>query len=136
MWTLETMLKAGGYLHFAILIANALTPIVLDWRGSLSMLSKFMRQLVWAYGAFIVLVIIGFGLISVLHAHALAAGTPLARALCGFIAFFWLCRLIVQIFVFDIRPLVSNFVLKAGYHGLTAVFAYFVLVYGWAALMP
>jgi hypothetical protein len=134
MNTLAWLLLVGGILHFGILIASAAVPQVLDWRQSLSKLDRLSQQLIWVHGAFIVLVIIGFGLLSLVCAADLAAGTALARAVCGFIAVFWTCRLAVQLFVFDARPYLKSGPLKVGYHGLTAVFLYQAAVYGYAAV--
>ena len=134
MSKLELLLRLAGMLHFAILLASALTPHALDWRKSLASLHPFLRRLFWVYGAFIVLVIVNFGVLTLVHADAMAAGLPVARALCSFIAVFWLARLGVQLFVFDARPFLTNWFYKLGYHGLTVVFIYFVFVYGWAAL--
>ena len=53
-----------------------------------------------------------------------------------FIAIFWLARLGIQLALFDAKPLLTSIVLKVGYHGLTAVFTYFAIVYGMAALAP
>ena len=82
------------------------------------------------------LVIIGFGLLSLLFAKELASGTPLARGVCGFIAIFWAARLVVQFFVFDAKPYLKTSFLKVGYHGLTVVFIFHVIVYSWAAIIP
>src|SRR5262249_29613721 len=125
MSRLQTLLLVAGLLHFAILSAAALVPLVLDWRRNLAGLSPILRQLVWVYGAFITLVIIGFGIITVSNSALLAGGAPLARWICAFIALFWLARLAVQLFVFDIRPIVRNPLLILGNHALTLVFAYF-----------
>jgi len=133
MPALETLIFVAGLLHFAILIASGLVPIVLDWRRELAAVHPFLRRLLWVYGAFIVLTIIGFGALSLAYAPALAAGSPLARGLCAFIGTFWAARLAVQFFVFDVRSVVRSRVLLAGYHGLTVVFAYFVAAYGYAA---
>ena len=131
---LENLMWIAGLLHFGVLIASALVPGVLDWRGELAKLNKLTRQLVWVHGTFIVLVIIGFGTITVWNAAALSSGSPLARSLCGFIAFFWAARLCIQFAVFDVRPYVHNWLLRAGYHGLSVLFGYFAIVYGWSAL--
>lgn len=130
------LLQAGGAIHFAILIASALTPRALDWRRNLASLHPFLRRLFWVYGAFIVLVVIGFGALTLLHAGQMAVGDPLARSLCGFIALFWLARLIVQLFVFDARPFLTNAFFKIGYHALTAAFICLVAIYGWTAVVP
>jgi hypothetical protein len=136
MISLESLIRFGGIAHFGILTASALVPHVLDWRGSLQRLAPFARRLVAVWAIFIVLTIIGFGAISLGNARALADGTALSRSLCAFIAIFWFFRLIVQLFVFDIRPVVSHPLLRLGYHGLTAVFTYFAIVYGLAAALP
>jgi hypothetical protein len=134
--TLPILLRIGGLVHFGVLGVTAFVPRMLNWRAELAVLSPFMRRLVWVYGVFISLVIAGFGSLSLLHAEALAGGLPLARSVCAFIAIFWLARLVVQFFVFDARPLFRRRVLKYGYHGLTVVFVYLVVVYGLAVARP
>ena len=76
--TLATLLALGGVLHFGILVASALTPGALDWKSELRTLPPMLRKLIWVHGAFIVLVIVAFGLISLLHARG-----DLVRAIAG-----------------------------------------------------
>ncbi|MCE9519944.1 MAG: hypothetical protein K8R87_10375 [Verrucomicrobia bacterium] len=132
--TLENLLLLSGAGHFAILSASALVPKVLDWKTTLKPLPPFLRTLFWVYGIFIVLTIIGMGTLTLLNAHAMVTGDPVARSLAGFIAVFWGARLIVQIFIFDSRPYLTNIWLKLGDHLLTVVFVFFTVVYGLAAL--
>ena len=134
MTTLSTLILLGGVCHFGILLASALVPRVLDWRRELAQVSPLSRHVVWTHGVFIVLTIIAFGLITVANASALAAGSALARWFCGFVAVFWLSRLVVQLFLFDARPYLKTPLLTLGYHGLTVVFTYMGVVYAWAAL--
>ncbi|HIA18861.1 MAG TPA: hypothetical protein EYN03_08580 [Planctomycetes bacterium] len=129
MMNLELLVFIGGLLHFGILLASALVPKVLDWKESLDNLDNLCRQLVWVHGLFIVLVIIGFGLISVLLANELVSGTRLSRGICLFISVFWGARLVVQFFIFDAKPYLKTAFLKLGYHGLTVVFIYHTVVY-------
>jgi hypothetical protein len=131
---LTTLIFIAGVLHFGILIASALVPQVLDWRSSLAKLDPLLRQLIWVHGVFIVLVIIGFGVLSLTDATALASGTPFARSVSAFIAIFWGARLAVQFFVFDAKPHLRSVWLKVGYHGLTLVFAYIAAVFAVAAI--
>jgi hypothetical protein len=131
---MKSLLLIGGLLHFVILIASALTPRVLDWRKNLAALDSFLRRLFWVYGCLIVLVIISFGVLTIVQTNELASGAPLARAVCAMIAIFWLARLIVQFFVFDARALLTTILLRLGYHGLTLLFAALVFIYSCAAL--
>ena len=133
---LATWILIGGVLHFGILLASALTPRVLDWKSSLRTLDPLLRQLVWVHGAFVVLMIVLFGMISVSMPGELASGATLARAVCGGIAAFWGIRLAIQFFVFDAREYLTKPLLKLGYHGLTMVFLYNSVVYALAALQP
>jgi hypothetical protein len=134
MTTLEILLACAGIGHFGILTASALVPKVLDWRRELAPLAPLSRHLIWTHGVFIVLTIIAFGMLTLANVHALAGGTALARWVCGFIGTFWLVRLFIQFFVFDARPFLTGALLRVGYHGLTVVFTFFVVVYGWAAM--
>jgi hypothetical protein len=134
--TLSNLLLLGGVCHFGILIASALVPNVLDWKGELQRLSPLSRHLIWTHGAFIVLTIAAFGLISLTNAHELTNGSRLSRFVCGFVAAFWLARLGIQLFLFDARPFLTRTFLKLGYHGLTVVFTYLGVVYAWAAVAP
>ena len=136
MKELQIMILFGGILHFAILTAGALVPKVLNFRSELAKVNAMLRQLVWVYGVFIVFTLISFGVISLANAPALVSGEPLARWFCGFVAVFWTIRLVVQLFVYDPAPYFTNAFYKLGYHGLTAVFTYFTIVYGLAALLP
>jgi hypothetical protein len=124
----------GGFLDFGILIASALVPRVLNWRADLAKLAPLSQQLVWVHGAFIVLIIVGFGTLSVAMPGELASGSVLARGVCLLIAFFWACRLAVQFLVFDAKPYLQTAFLRYGYRGLSFAFAYHAIVYGLAAL--
>lgn len=133
---MKTLLQFAAALQLSILVASALVPRVLDWRGNLATLHSFLRRLFWVYGSFIVYVIIGFALLTFRNAGAMAAGEPVARSLCLFIAIFWAVRLVVQFAVFDARPFLTTWFYKLGYHGLTVIFAALVVLYGWAAISP
>lgn len=129
--TLALYLAAG--IHFAILTASALTPRALDWKTTLAPLPPLLRRMFWVYGVFIVVMIISFGILTLLHAPAMAAGAPIARSLAVVIAVFWGLRLAVQFFVFDARPWLTRPLYRIGYHALTVAFVFLVAVYGSAA---
>ena len=130
----EYLILIGGVLHFLTLIASAMVPKTLDWKGELAKLIPFLRTLFWVYGAFIVLTIIAFGLLSVLHFRELAAGDSLARSMCAFIAIFWGVRLVVALFFFDASEFLTTWYFKVGYHLLTVTFIYQTVAYGYCAI--
>jgi hypothetical protein len=129
MSDLSRWLIAGGVVQLAILIASALVPQVLDWRGELRKLPRLFAQLVWVHGAFIVLTITGFGLLSIGNSAELAAGTPLASSVCLFIAIFWGTRLAVQWCYFHPEEYLRSGALRLGYHLLTAAFIGLTVIY-------
>ena len=131
---MKTLLQLAGLLQLTVLCASALVPRIFDWKSNLAALPPFLRKLFWVYGAFIVLTIIAFAALTLRHASAMAAGEPVARSLCAFIAVFWAARLIVQFAVFDPEPFLTNAFRRVGYHALTFIFAALVAIYGKAAL--
>ncbi len=136
MVSLPQLIVIGGILHFSLLMAGIAVPRVLDWRKSLKGLDPLSREIIWVHGAFIVLVLIAFGVLSVVYSTELAAGSPLARGMCGFIAIFWAVRLVVQFFVFNARPHLTSLLRRVGYHALTIVFTYHAVIYSLAAFLP
>jgi hypothetical protein len=134
MKDLSNWLIGGGILHLSILIASALVPQVLEWRTQLRKLPPLLRQLVWVHGGFVVLTIVGLGMLSLLNAKELASGTILARSVCGFISLFWGARLVLQWFCFTPGEYLRRLPLQLGYHLLTVVFASLTAIYACAAL--
>ncbi len=123
----------AGFAQFSVLIASAYVPVHLEWRTTFAVLPRLHRQLIWCYAAFIAASIIALGLVCVTQSAQLAGGGSLARAVCAYGATFWGVRLALQA-VFDARPYLTAWWLKAGYHLLTVWFAAFVGVYVWAAI--
>jgi hypothetical protein len=130
---LTLALQIAGLLHFGLMCAGLLMPRVVNLRAHLAALPPFLRQLFWVYYTFIGLCLVSFCIITLAFAETLAAGGPLARALCAFFAVFWTVRLIAGTFVFDLRPYLTNAWRRTGYHAINIVFAYLPVVYAWAA---
>jgi hypothetical protein len=133
---LSLLLQLAGVMHLGLMAAGLLMPRVVNLRGHLVAVPPFIRQLFWVYYTFIALCLVGFSVITIVFADTLAAGGPLARALCGFLAAFWTLRLIVATFVFDLRPYLTSDYRRFGYHATNVVFAYLPVVYGLAAGRP
>lgn len=130
MFTNENLLRLGGVIQLSILIASALVPRMLDWRSGLAKLSPFLRRLFWVYGGFIVLTILGMGVLSIAFAGEIAASPGLGRGFAAFVLVFWAARLFVQFFVFDAGHLLTTTLMRIGYHALTVAFFVLIAVYG------
>lgn len=132
---LPTLITLAGAGQLCVLIASALVPLRLNWRTSLDGLPRLHRQLYWVYGGYVVLAIIALGVISLVNARELAAGSLLARCVCGYVAVFWGVRLSLQA-VLDVKDHLVAWWLRLGYHTLTAIFLSFTVIYSLAALLP
>jgi hypothetical protein len=130
----EVLLKAGAVAHLGLMTAGALMPGVVGLREHLRPLPEFIRRLFWVYYTFIGLCLAGFGLGTFVLAEELAAGTVLARAVCGFLAAFWTLRLVVAIFVFNLDRYVTDGWRRAGLASANLIFACLPILYGWIAL--
>ena len=130
---LGSLIFMAGIGQLAVLIASALVPFRLNWRGELQCLSRLHRQMYWVYGGYIVLSIAAFGTLSILNSRELASGSALARGFCAYVAVFWGIRVGLQA-VFDVKDHLTTWWLKAGNFVLTLVFAALTVVYTWAAL--
>jgi hypothetical protein len=130
--TLTVLLQIAAILHICLLCAGASMPKAVNLLGHIATLPLFLRRLFLVYLSFIGLVLIGFGLLTFSFAHAMAAGEPIARALCVLMTVFWSIRLLVAGFVFDVRPYLTNWFYRLGYQATNMVFVYLVAVYALA----
>jgi hypothetical protein len=127
------LLQIAGILHLGLIGAGAVMPKVVDLRAHLAALPGFIRQLFWVYYSFIGLCLVSFGCITFIFATSLTAGSPLARALCVFLAAFWTLRLVAATFIFDVTPYLTDPSRWLGYHATNLVFIYLPIVYLLAA---
>jgi len=130
--TLVTLLQIAAVLHLGLAWAGATMPKVVGLGQHLSPLPPFIRQLFYTYFSFIALMLVAFGTLTFILAPNIAAGEPAARGLCLLMLGFWLVRLFVAAFVFDVRPYLTNWFLRAGYQATNIVFIYLVAVYAFA----
>ena len=132
--TLTILLKVAALLHCSLICAGVAMPKAVNLRDHLRVLPAFIQRLYWVYYGFIGLIIVSFGLLTWLYADPMASGAPVARALSLLMAVFWLARLLIAGFVFDVRPYLVSPRHHVGYHALNFVFVYLTAVYIWAAL--
>jgi alginate O-acetyltransferase complex protein AlgI len=126
---MSAALWLAGLGHFCILGASFQVPAKLDWKNDLAKLSPFNRKLMWTYGAFTVLTIVGFGLLTLTLHEQLLDGDRAALALAGFIAVYWTGRIAVDALYFSHRDWPSGVSYVIGHVMLTGLFIALALTY-------
>ncbi|HLK15127.1 MAG TPA: MBOAT family protein, partial [Fimbriimonadaceae bacterium] len=132
-WYLSILLWAVGVAQLLPLAASFQVPGRLRWSEDLPKLSPFNRKLMWTYGGFVVLTIVGFSVLTLaLHAELLR-GDRAAAWFAGFAAVYWTCRLVTDLVYWkrDDWPKGAEFVL--GHALLNSLFAFLSLGY-WAVV--
>lgn len=130
---LVLLLQFAGILHLGLIAAGLSMTRVVNMRAHVAGLPPFLERLFWVYYAFIGFFLVGFGSLTFFFADTLAEGSGLARALCVFMGLFWAARFFVAMFVFDVRPYVTNFGWRLGYWATNIVFTCLPIIYGIAA---
>ena len=128
--TLTLLLQIAGALHLGLVCAGASMPRAVGLRNHIASLPPFIRRLFLVYFVFIGLMLVGFGSLTFFFAGSMAAGEPMARALCVMMLVFWMIRLFVAAFVFDVRPYLTNWFYRLGHRATNLVFVYLVVIYG------
>ena len=93
---LSLALWLAGLGHFCILAASVQVPFRLDWKRDLAKLTPFNRKLMWTYGAFTVMTIVAFGLLTLTLHTELVRGDRAALGLATFIGLYWMARVLVD----------------------------------------
>ena len=92
---------AAGGVHLLLVIGSVFLPSKLKYRASLSNASPIVRQIFLVHHVFIALVLLGFSGLCFFFAPELSSANPLGKFLSGFIAIFWLLRIVVQTCYYD-----------------------------------
>lgn len=130
---LKQLIWGAGSVHVGIIAANFPLPGRLQVRQKLAGVPRFVRQIFYVHWVYIVIILALFAALCFGFAPELAGASPLGRFLSGFIAAFWLLRIILQIFYYDPQIRRDNRALDSLY-----VASLFVLVaiFGLATLSP
>jgi hypothetical protein len=131
---LRLLVIAAGIGQLILAVGSLSIPRVLDWRRDLARLRPLTRQVFWVYAGYILATNVCFALLSIFMPAALLDSSPLAAAVCGFIAAYWLARLVIQFACFDRSAAPPGVVFRLLEAALVGLFIYLTLVYGMAAL--
>lgn len=90
----------AGAVHLGIIAANVPLPGRLRVRERLEGVPRFLRQIFYVHWLYIVIVLGAFATLCFRFAPELAGATAMGRFLSGFMAAFWLLRIVLQIFYY------------------------------------
>jgi hypothetical protein len=99
--TLQIHLQIVGSLLLLLGLSHALMNRYFGWATELAGISLLTRQIFYVHTFFIALGVVLGGAVSLAFSTDLLNPTPLNRAILASMAFFWLCRLLAQFFVYD-----------------------------------
>jgi hypothetical protein len=125
------LLQIAGLFHIGLLCAGASLPRVVGFGRNLTLVPELLRRLFYVYYVFLGGILVALGTISFFLADQLAAGGPVARALLLFMTLFWTARLLVALFIFDVKPYLTNRWRWCGYQLMNIVFLYLPVVYAY-----
>ena len=128
--TIRLLLMAAGLGQLALAAGSLAIPRLLGWREDTAKLKPLTRQIFWTYAGYILGFHICFGLLSLLAPDWILDRTPLATAVCGFIAVYWATRLVLQFTWIDRSQAPSGAIFVAAEAALVTLFAALVLIYG------
>ena len=126
--TMHTLLLIAGVGQLALALASLAIPRLLNWRDETQKLDPLTRAVFWTYAGYIWATNVAFGLLSVAAPTWLLDGTPLARAVSGFIALYWGARVVIQLTAFGkYAPTGRGF--RVAEMALVGLFVFLTVVY-------
>jgi hypothetical protein len=129
-WMIRAIWGAG-VVHLGIVAGNLPLPRRLLVRERLAGVPRFMRQIFYVHWVYIVIVLGLFAGLCFGFAPELAGASGLGRFLSGFMAGFWLLRIVLQVVYYDREVRRENRGLDVIYLGALVVL---VVILGIAAL--
>lgn len=108
-------IRVAGGIHLAIIAANVPLPGKLRVRQHLAAVPNFIRQIFFVHWIYIVLALGFFSALCLFFPAQLAGGSSLGRFLSGYIAVFWLLRIVLQVTYYDRGVRRENRLLDAMY---------------------
>ncbi|HZE90005.1 MAG TPA: hypothetical protein VE404_10670 [Verrucomicrobiae bacterium] len=130
MAPMVTMLWIAGAVQLAIALANAPLARMLSVRTHMAGVPPILRQLFTVHWLYIVGLLVWFASLCFLFGPDLAGGSPLGRAMSGFLSLFWVTRIVVHVAYYDPELRRAHRLLDAAF--LSAV-VYLAIVFGVAA---
>jgi len=132
MLNIQKLVWLAGLAQVGLVLGSLAIPTILKWKIELSKVQPLIRQMFWVYAAYIVVINLCFGFISIFDSHELTSGSGLASLITAFIAAYWISRVLIQFFYFDRTNFPIGKWNKLGEAALVTVFIFLSIVYSYA----
>ncbi|HSY60260.1 MAG TPA: hypothetical protein VK796_00230 [Cytophaga sp.] len=126
---LNKLIFICGILHLILGIGSSIVPGVLNWNAELAKVKPLIRQMFWTYAAYILVINICFGLVSIWGTQELLNRSFLATCITFFISIYWLTRIGIQFFYFDTTDAPKGLFFTLGEIALVGLFILFSAIY-------
>jgi hypothetical protein len=123
------LLVGAGAAQLVLVVVSLAIPRWLRWAEDLRHVRPLTRQVFWTYAGYIWTTNLGMGLVSTIGARFLLDGSPLATAVCGFIALYWGARVVIQFVYFDRTDAPKGWFFVMGEVALVGLFITLTLIY-------
>ena len=98
---IQHCLYLAGLAQISLAIGSLAIPGILKWRVELVKVQPLIKQMFWTYAGYIFVINLSFGLLSLFDFKELTNRTTLAMLVTGFIALYWISRVLIQFLYFD-----------------------------------
>jgi hypothetical protein len=98
---IDILLRIAGLAQLTLVAGSFAIPRVLNWRNELVKVQPLIKQMFWTYAAYILVINLCLGLLSLRCYKELLNGSTLSLLVSGFIALYWISRVLIQFFYFD-----------------------------------
>nr|WP_299385674.1 hypothetical protein [Allomuricauda sp.] len=107
---------------------------VFDWYSDVQKLRPLNQEIAKTYGRYIQGLNLSFGLIAIILPTDLQNNTPLALAITGLIAAYWIGKMATQLAYYPMYEIPQKRLFKIGSYFMNGLFLLFALVYTWLVL--
>lgn len=126
---LPQFIYLAGLAQIALVIGSLAIPKILNWRAELAKVQPLIKQMFWTYAAYILVINLCFGLLSLFATRELTNGSVLATLVDAFIAVYWISRILIQFLYFDRTNFPQGTWNKIGEAVLVTLFIFLSIVY-------
>jgi hypothetical protein len=135
LFNIQFLICLAGVAQVVLVLGSLAIPRVLNWRVELAKTQVLIKQMFWTYAGYILVINLCFGLLSALDYRELTNGSHMAMLVTGFIAAYWISRVLIQFLYFDKSGFPTGAIHKLAEVLLVTLFIFLSIVYSGACYL-